>query len=323
MQPIKKLDLGTLDSLAEGHLDKVALASQVGAYLASNSEIKDRAVVENLARVLSDDVSQLVRQTLAMEIRSCSFLPDDVAERIALDVQEVAVPFLEATQAFAAERLARLVPELKEFGCVAVARRDHVPAEVSRAVVQFGGERAVATLMDNVGAEVPEDVYLTVIDRFSDEEPIMESLAGRPDLPMLIVESVIAHVSDAVRNELVVDYGVSTELAHMLSEEARVASLSKVLGSATIEQVSSHVRDLANRNELTAPVVLSLVEKGNRRFFEVAMAELVGIPLTNVRALMRSGGDMGIDRLLSCAGIGDMYVPLFEAALANIEPRRR
>jgi uncharacterized protein (DUF2336 family) len=64
--------------------------------------------------------------------------------------------------------------------------------------------------------------------------------------------------------------------------------------------------------------------KGDRRFFEVSMAELINLPVTNVRALIRNGGSTGLQQLLSCAGIDEVFLGMFRTALARFpQPQRR
>ncbi len=321
----QKMDAAEYATLEEGHLDKIVLAAKVGKFLAVEQEPRERSVVENLARVLANDVSNFVRQTLAMEVINCRFLPRDVAERIAHDIEDVAASFLEATEIFSAQELARLVPDIEEHGRAAIARRPELPATVSSAIVESGGELAILTLLRNAGANIPEATNLIIIDRFSDRELMMEALASRPELPLSVVESVVNYVSAECRIALIEDYGLSEDLSHMLVEETRAAALSEMLSGATLAQVTDYVREVKKKNELTPSLILAMMEKGDRRFFEVSMAELINLPVTNVRALIRNGGPAGLQQLLSCASIGEIYLGMFRTALARLpqQPRRR
>lgn len=325
MQVKEKMDTAEYGTLEEGHLDKIVLAAKVGKFLAIEQDPSERSVVENLARVLAGDVSTVVRQTLAMEVVNCRFLPKDVAERIACDLEDVSASFLEATEIFSERELARLVPDIEEHGRASIARRQQLPAMVSSAIVESGGEMSVLTLLRNAGADIPEDANLIVIDRFSDREIMMETLAARPELPLSVVESVINYVSAECRVTLIDDYDLSEDLSQMLVEESRAAALSEMLSGASLAQVTEYVREVKKKNELTPSLILAMMGKGDRRFFEVAMAELVNLPVTNVRALIRNGGSAGLQQLLSCASISETYFGMFGTALARLpqQPRRR
>lgn len=322
MRPQEKIDVKSADALEEGHLDKITLAQQVGAFLVSGKGDQERSVVENLARVLANDVSIIVRQTLAEEVRACTILPRDVAERIAKDVEQVSAPFLEATQVFAERELVRLIPDLAEHARAAIARRKDVPETVSKALVQWGGDRSVSDLLNNDGARIAEEDYSVVVERFSERPDVMDLLAARPDLATTLVESIVGFVTDECRSRLIESYHISDDLAFMLAEEARIDAIYAVLEDANLDQVVAKVRELNENNELTPNKILALVERGDRRFFEAAMAELVDIPITNVRALMRNGGPVGLERLLSCAGFAESFVPLFETAIHNLADGR-
>lgn len=322
MQTLKKAVSGEIDHSENGLLDKVDLAAQVGKFLSSGGEDKQRAVVENLARVLANDISCMVREALASELRSCKELPGDVAERIATDIEQVAVPFLRETEAFTAQELARLIPNLAEYARVAVGSRPEVPCVVTEALAEFGGDLAILTLLGNVGVELSENACGIIIDRYSDDTDLMDIMAIRADLPLSVIESVIAYVSERTRLQLMDSGEVSEEMSHMLAEDAQIISVSRAIHNASLDRVIQHVRELIKSNSLEPSTILAILERGDRRFFEVSMAEMIGIPLTNVRALMRNGGDMGVERLLSCAGISESYVPLFETAVSAIPPGR-
>lgn len=324
MQAQEKMDAAEYRDIQEGHLDKIVLAAKVGKFLAVEQEPRERSVVENLARVLSSDVSNVVRQTLAMEVKNCQFLPRDVAERIARDMEDVSAIFLEATEIFAERELARLVPDLEEHGRAAIARRSEVPQLVSGVIAEHGGEMSVLTLLRNAGADIAEDATLMVIDRFSDREIMMETLAARPDLPISVVELVVNYVSAECRETLIRDYDLSEDLSHMLIEQTRAAALSKILSGATLAQVVDYVRELKKKSELEPSLILAMMENGDRRFFEVAMSEMINLPVTNVRALIRNGGSTGLEQLLSCGGVSEVYHSMFKTALARLpqQPRR-
>ena len=325
MQVQEKMDAAEYREIENGHLDEIVLAAKVGKFLAVEQEPRERSVVENLARVLASDVSNVVRQTLAMEVKNCRFLPRDVAESIARDMEDVSALFLEATEIFAEHELVRLVPELEEYGRAAIARRQKLPAMVSGAIAEHGGELSVLTLLRNAGADIPEGATMIVIDRFSDREIMMETLAARPELPLAVVESVINYVSAECRVTLVRDYGLSEDLSQMLAEETRAAALSEMLSGATLAQVTDYVREVKKKNELKPSLILAMMGKDDRRFFEVAMSELINLPVTNVRALIRNGGPAGLQQLLSCASISETYFPMFKTALARLpqQPKRR
>ena len=81
-------------------LEKMMLAKKIGRFLTADQSDAERKGVEDAARVLVDDVSTQVREVLAFELRKCTILSHDIAEKIAKDIEQVAAPFLSLTTVF-------------------------------------------------------------------------------------------------------------------------------------------------------------------------------------------------------------------------------
>src|SRR5688500_5450989 len=69
---------------------KVAEAFEQGALSAS-----ERALAEQIFRVMVQDAEIKVRESLASHLKSSANLPHDIAVRMAKDVEQVALPVLE------------------------------------------------------------------------------------------------------------------------------------------------------------------------------------------------------------------------------------
>ena len=72
---------------------------------------------------------------------------------------------------------------------------------------------------------------------------------------------------------------------------------------------------LHENDRLTASIILRALCMGDLEFFEAAMAELSGIPLTNMRALIHDKGHLGLKAAFKQAGMPANYFPAARAAI--------
>ena len=87
---------------------RATVAGKIGPLLDDDLSASEREIAEAVARRLAQDVVVLVRHALAMSVRNSRLLPKDIAYRLAFDVEEVAGPFLEVTDVFGEQELARI-----------------------------------------------------------------------------------------------------------------------------------------------------------------------------------------------------------------------
>lgn len=299
------------------HIEKVVLAKKVGQFLSKEQLEDERKVVENVARALAADISDAVREALSFELRTSPDLPSDLAEKIALDVEDVASPFLAETPVFSDEQLAKIVLAVGDNVRVTIARRPNLPGTVTSALAKVGNEKVVRNVVRNPTAEMPEEACTHVINRFPSSLRLLDFLAERDDLPISIVADLVDKVSEACRESLTKNYNISAAQASKLTGAAAERVHTEALGRASYAQVQRYVRDLLRRGDLSDAMILEKIRDGDLMFFEVAMAERVHVPVTNVKVVLRSHREKGLQRLLGKAGIERELIPSFEAAISK------
>jgi uncharacterized protein (DUF2336 family) len=133
-----------------------AVGKLAAAYDADTLGETERLAAEELFRALAHDSETVVRRLVAEWLKDSQLLPRDIALALATDCPEVAAPILIHSAALEAEDLLRVVREHPGEHRAAIARRFALAAEVVEALCRCGDERAVATLLENQAAEVPE-----------------------------------------------------------------------------------------------------------------------------------------------------------------------
>jgi uncharacterized protein (DUF2336 family) len=156
-----------------------AVCKLAAAYDASVLGETERLAAEELFRALAHDSETVVRRLLAEWLKDSRQLPRDIALALAMDCPEVAAPILTHSAALEAEDLLRVVREHPGEHRAAVARRFALAAEVADALCRCGDERAVATLLENEAAEVPERTLAWLLEARATWHGIGPAIARR------------------------------------------------------------------------------------------------------------------------------------------------
>jgi len=279
----------------------------------------ERQLAADIFRALVRDVSVLVRQALADNLKGCDHLPRDLAVALANDVAaEVAVPVLEFSTVLTDEDLVKIVRERAPEHRLAIARRPTVSASVVDALVAARELPVAEVLASHKGAELGEQAMLRMLEDFGDSERVNAPLARRGNLPLPVAERLITLVADQLREQLIRQHELSPDTAADLMLVARErATVGLVQAGGSDLETMLHQMHVGGR--LTPSIVLRALMTGDVEFFVAALARRAGVPTANAHALASDRGEMGLKALAQKAEIPDELVPVFRVGLEIAE----
>ncbi|MCP4394264.1 MAG: DUF2336 domain-containing protein [Alphaproteobacteria bacterium] len=277
---------------------------------------KEKQIAEEIFRLMVKDTEVLVRETLAQNLKENKDIPHDVAMSLANDVDEVALPIIQFSEVLSTDDLLEIVASQGESKQTAVASREHINEEVSEALVQHAkADNVVATLVANEGAEIADQTFDKVVTQYGDNESVQLPMIHRNFLPVTVVEKLIAKISDDLKKTLLVKHDMSDELAVELLQETREKITISISTHSTEYEVRQLVKQMMEASRLTLSILFRAVCMGDVKFFEYALAEMAGLPITNARTLIHDSGDLGLNGIFQAAQIPVKYCPAFRAAV--------
>ncbi len=299
-------------------MERIILAKRVGKFLTAENKLEDREAVLTVARKLASDISQQVREVLAFELRVSPDLPADIAEKIACDVENVSSPFLEHTQALSDEQLIKLLPRLHNNAHITLARRHDLSPNLAHALVTHAEEPAVTYVVRNIDLKLRDETYSKVVERFPTNQSLMDFLSQRADLPLNVVNIIINIVSENCRKELIKNYAVDDAVAKKITKTSSFDSLWSKVSSSTPQQIHGFVTDLKVQGRLNHELILEMVERGSRPFFESTIALYSGMTLSEVRETLKLNDPKSFVSLMNKATIDSTYAPKYLAAAKKL-----
>lgn len=286
------------------HMDRAGLTDE------------ERAEAQEILRLMAQDAAEQVRRALAVTLRASPLVPRDVANRLARDLESIAVPVLNFSPAFSDDDLVEIVRAGSSVRQGAIARRPLLSETVTTAIAEVADEDVVRTAADNRGACFSELGLQTAIDRFEACKPVLASVASRNALPATVSERLVTLVSGELREHLLSRHAVSaqTALTVVIGTRER-ASLDLVERAARASDLPAFVAHLRRSQRLTPSLLLRALANGHMGFFERGLAELSGVPHHRTWLMVHDAGELGLAAIYERAGLPSRLLPAFRAAV--------
>ncbi len=295
------------------------VAQQFGGGELSEAEGK---LAEEIFQIMVKDAETRVREALAKNLQSAPNLPHGLANSLARDISDtVALPIIKFSEVLTDEDLVEIVRTQPETRQVAVAERPAVSEAVADAIVEHGGEDAVVSLVSNENATISDSALAQVVDKHGDVERVQKPLVHRDRLPVSVAEKLVSKISDELKTYLVAHHDLPEQLAADIILQTRErATIGLVSSGASEDDLISLVSQLRSSGRLTPSIILRSLCVGDLPFFEVAVAMLADVPVTNARILIHDEGDLGLKSLYDRAGLPrQLYVAFRSAVDLNID----
>jgi uncharacterized protein (DUF2336 family) len=314
-QDVKRLLVDRSPQARIETMSKVVADFESGRFVA-----KEQDLVRQILQRLAIDAEMAVREAVAWQIYNSPLLNDDLAQRLAHDVAEVAFPILRHASALSDDFLVGIVQQRDSKKQVAIAARDEISAGVSDAIVDTGNVTAIERLVRNPGADLTEPTLQKTLDRFGAIDAIAESMAGRGDLPMAVIEKLVHYVSEEIRDELAARHDLPVGVLGGLVEQGREAATLLLLKplSGRFRDVELFVKHLHANNRLSPSLLLRVLCSGDVEMFVAGIAARCGLSVANARLLVFDEGSLGMRAAFERSRLPIGLLPPFRSALAVV-----
>ena len=285
------------------------------AWLISDLSDDDRAAAEGGLLMQLDDPSPLVRLAMAEVFARSASAPAAIVQALSVDQASVALPILEHSPLLIDADLVDIVATgCSEVQC-AIARRAAVPVSICAAIAEVGSAAAALELIENPGADLAPLSWDRIVERHGHLAAIRESLLALDDLPAATRAALVTKLSDTLAQFVVARNWLSADRAGRATGDARDRSIVNIAARSRGGDMSGLIAHLRATGQLTAGLILRALLSGNLELFDSALAELSGLPLARVSALLHDRGGASLQALLIRAGFPESTFAAFRVAL--------
>lgn len=277
---------------------------------------EEREAANAIIAMIARDAATLVRRSLAVTLRRSHHLPKDVAMKLAMDIESIAVPVIAGSPVFTDEELVDIVRNQPAAKQAAVAARETVTKPVINALIDYADESAMGIAAANDGAEFDLETFERTINRFAHSQTVMDSFVSRAALPIEITEKIIARVSDDALQRLVRRHALPPQIAVDMAEEARERATVDLVDQAGVApDMPRFVAQLQSSGRLTPSIILRALMRGHVSFFEHAVALLAGVPHSKAWLLVHDAGPLGLKAIFERTGLPSRLLPAIRSAI--------
>jgi uncharacterized protein (DUF2336 family) len=292
-----------------------AASALARAFLCSDLTADELAPAEGLMLKLLDDPSPLVRRALADALAASPAAPPAMIVALAGDQPQIAAPVYALSPLLIDADLVDGVATGGEAVQAAIASRAVLPSVVAATLAELGNAEACQILAKNDGAEIAPLAIDRMVERFGDLAAIRDALLTRDNLPAAARQNLVARLSRTLAGFVVERSWLEDDRARRIAREACEKATVTIAADSAKTELRPLIRHLRASGQLTAGLVLRALLSGNMTLFEEALAELSGMPLRRVTALVHDRFGVGLLALFEKAELPSSMHAAFTEAL--------
>lgn len=277
---------------------------------------EERAHAEAIINIMAEDAAVLVRRALAVALKNSPRLPREIANKLAKDVDSIALPVIMNSPSLTDADLVEIVRASPPSKQIAVASREDISTTVTGAISAFAVHEAVERALANDNAEFDESGLETALERFQDMSSVTAAMVRRSVLPVSVTEKLVAIVTGELFDHLVNNHELPPQIAIDLAISSRERATMDIVEQAGRQRdLPRFVQQLNLNGRLTPSLLMRGLCLGHMDFVEHAMAELGGIAHQRMWLLMHDSGPLGLKAAFDRAGLPPRLYPSFRAAV--------
>lgn len=287
---------------------------------------RESALFDDVLQLVAAEMQDSVLAELSNVFADAKDAPVGLMRDLANHSFEVAGPILRRSRALDEQTLLQVVNYQSQQHINAVAQREHVSETLSDAIVRFGDDNALDTLIRNDGAKLSRTSMEAAVDRARRNSYLHEAVVKRNDLPLDLLNEMYFVVENTLRDQI-------------LKRNASVdpATLDAALGKArermrqNVGQMSSEAKNALafiqskrNTGELNARLLVSLYREAKQLHFLYGLAEMTHLEPETVASLIERRDIDGLAMICRAANIErPLFVTLAVLACGGDEAMQR
>jgi uncharacterized protein (DUF2336 family) len=277
---------------------------------------EERAHAEAIMAIMAQDAAILVRRSLAVALKNSPKLPRDIANKLARDVESIALPVIMNSPVFTDTDLVQILRASPPAKQIAVASREKISATVTGAISAYAGAEAVERALANDNAIFDAAGLSVALERFAGVSAVTAAMVHRNELPISITEKLVTIVAGELFDHLVNNHELPPQIAIDLAMGARErATIDIVEQAARQKDIGRFVQQLHLNGRLTPSLMMRGLCLGHMEFVEHAIAELAGMAHQRIWLMIHDSGPIGLKAAFDRAGLPPRLFASFRAAI--------
>lgn len=271
---------------------------------------RESALFDEVLQLVAAEMQDGVLAELAEVFADADDAPIGLMRDLSNHAFEIAAPILTRSKALDDQALLDVVNYQSQQHIQAVAQRATVSEAVSAAIVRFGDDNALDTLIRNDGAKISRDSMEAAVDRARRNDMLHAGVVRRKDIPLDLLNEMYFVVESGLRDQIL-QRNANVDPKTLDAALARTREkLRKTVGVDTAEAKNAiaYIQSKKNTGELNARLLVSLYREAKQMHFLFGLAELTDLDQETAADLIER---QDIDGLAMVCRAANIERPLF------------
>jgi uncharacterized protein (DUF2336 family) len=271
---------------------------------------REAALFDEVLQLVAAEMQEGVLAELAETFADAADAPVGLLRDLANHSFEIAAPLLKRSKVLDEQTLLKVVNYQSQEHIKAVAGRSDVTEALSEAVVRFGDDTALDTLMRNEDAAISRTSMEAAVDRARRNAVLHEGVVKRRDLPLDLLNEMYFVVESKLRDQIL-ERNASVDPATLDAALSKARErLKQSVGDMTAEakNAMSFIQSKKTSGELNARLLVSLYREAKQTHFLYGLAEITNLDHETVASLLER---KDIDGLAMICRAANIERPLF------------
>ena len=271
---------------------------------ASHLNARECELMRDILHRLTRGVEMSVRIALAERLADDTTAPHDLILLLASDRIEVARPLILRSPILTDADVLKMIADSDIARQEAVAARAHIGETVTEALARTGAEPVLAALVGNAGARISPATFETLMASSRRLSSLQGPLLRRGDFPPQLAQRMCDWVPDALKRYIAQNYDMAPEVLDEAFDHADSALKSESAPPRNSPAGSAEklIEKLALSGQLKAGFLMRVLNQGQIDLFDLGFAQLLHLPLAEMRAKFYEGGPRPV--ALACRAVG-------------------
>ncbi len=276
----------------------------------------ERDYANRLIEVISEDVSELVRRSLAITLRNSPFLPKSVLSRLIKDIDSIAVPLITHSPLLTEADLALVLKSGMVGKVRAVAARKDLSNRIILSLIQTGDTVSGRALAANDTLHLSDEAAQAMIETYREDDIIRQAMLNRASMPMPVVEKLVAASAEDIANRLFRRNTISKENSNRIGRETHQRTLVRLTNEHFSEKTLRElVSALKTSGRLSPELTLRAMGLGKVSLVHYCLAALAELSVRKVVLMLHDTGPFALRGLCAKAGFKETQTQFMREAL--------
>ena len=244
-----------------------------------------------------------IRKRISRSLSGATDLPHELAVFLANDHIDVAYPILRRSPVLQDEDLIEIIRNRTFEHQLAIATRECLSEDVSRALAETGERKVIEPLLRNPEARIARLTMEYLVEESRRVDSFQEPLVHRRELPPELAKRMFIWVSTALRKAIIERFELPEETVDNLLENAVLAEIEAMGPRAEHGGNGYELADALVMMDSASPrLLLGVLEAGEVSLFISLLERLTDLPRRTVKRILF---EPGAERLaITCRAIG-------------------